>query len=102
MTAPARRIIISRRALRDLDAIWSYLAVRAVANIAGDVVAAILDSLESLAQMPGMGHRRDDVANRRYRFWTTKSYVIGYRFDATALRVVRVVHGSRNLARFFR
>lgn len=49
-----------------------------------------------------MGHRRMDVANASYRFWTVKSYVIGYKFDARSLRVSRVVHGSRNLAPLFR
>ena len=71
-------------------------------NTASNVVTALLDSLENLAKMPGMGHRRADVANVSYRFWTVKSYVIGYKFDGKALRVSRVVHGSRNLARLFR
>jgi plasmid stabilization system protein ParE len=65
------------------------------------VVAEVLDAVDKLAAMPGMGHRREDVRDARYRFWSVKSYVIAYRADAESLRVARVVHGHRDFRQVF-
>lgn len=97
-----RRVIISRRALKDLDQIWTYINGRAGPNVASDFVAEILAAVDQLAEMPGMGHARRDVSSRRYRFWSVKSYVVAYRPTARTLRLVRVVHGSRDFGRLFR
>ena len=98
---PARHVIISPEALADLEAIWAYIANEASAPTAGTLVADVLDAVEKLAEMPGMGHRRADVRDARYRFWSVKSYVIAYRADAQALRVARVVHGRRDFRALF-
>lgn len=99
---PARHIIISRAASKDLDLIWKYIAARASPTIAANVIREILDAVDLLADMPGIGHTRREVRNAAYRFGSVKSYVIGYSSDAQSLRVIRVVHGARNLGRFFR
>jgi plasmid stabilization system protein ParE len=98
----ARHVIISPEALADLEALWSYVSKEAGADIAGNFVTEILDAVEKLAVMPGMGHRRADVADQRYRFWSVKSYVIAYRADLQTLRVARVIHGHRDFRRLFR
>jgi plasmid stabilization system protein ParE len=97
-----RRVIFSRRALTDLDDIWTYLANEASPATAGRVIGDILDAVDRLAEIPGMGHERADVRDPAYRFWSVKGYVIGYRPDASALYVARVVHGRRNLGHLFR
>ena len=98
---PARHVIISPEALADLEAIWDYVARAASVTTASDFIADILSAIEKLADMPGMGHRRADVSDARYRFWSVKSYVIAYRPDAEALRVARVVHGHRDFRQLF-
>jgi plasmid stabilization system protein ParE len=98
---PARHVIISPDALADLEGIWDHIGREAGARIASDFVAEILDTIERLAEMPGMGHRRADVRHPAYRFWSVKSYVIAYRADAQSLRVARVVHGHRNFRPLF-
>lgn len=99
---PTRRVILSRRALTDLDDIWTYLAREASPATAHRVIGDILDAVDRLAEIPGMGHERADVRNPAYRFWSVKGYVIGYRPDARTLHVVRVVHGRRNIGPLFR
>lgn len=67
---PSRRVIITRRALRDLEAIWEYISDQAGNTVASNVIAALLEAMNQLADMPGMGHTRNDVTNPAYRFWS--------------------------------
>ena len=99
---PARHVILSPEALADLEAIWTYIETEASADTASRFIAEVLDAIEKLAEMPGMGHGRADVRDARYRFWAVKSYVIAYRADAEALRVARVIHGRRDFRSLFR
>ena len=96
-----RSILIQPQARTDIFEICQYIAERNTA--AADRVSRKLEeSIRGLASMPGKGHRRLDVKDKRYRFWSVYSYVIAYRYDDTTLTVVRVVHGRRNLRRLFR
>jgi len=88
-------------ALRDINDIWEYIAADSVAS-AERVVRAIDSALSLLADFPGIGHTRSDVDDPRYRFWSVYSYLIVYRHSDTVLTVVRIVHGSSDLARLFR
>ena len=51
--------------------------------------------------MPGMGHYREDLLDRRHRFWSVWSYLIAYRWQATPIQIIAVVHGARYLDLFF-
>ncbi|HEX8912491.1 MAG TPA: type II toxin-antitoxin system RelE/ParE family toxin [Humisphaera sp.] len=90
-----RKINVRPQARLDLLEIWHHIAADSVQN-ANLVTDRIETAIRNLAAMPGMGHERPDVDDPRYRFWSVSSYVIAYRFDATTLVVVRVVHGSRD------
>ncbi len=94
------RIIISRRASKDLDAIWEYIAQDGTPVVASKVISKILDSAELLKQMPGLGHRRPDLPEE-YRVWTVYKFLIIYHFDARALHIMRVVHGNQNIKQIF-
>jgi plasmid stabilization system protein ParE len=96
-----RRLTISLTARKELREIWTYLAIQASPGVADRVLAEIRDALDLLAEMPGMGHTRNDVRDPRYRFWNVKSYVIAYRFTARTLSVARVVHGRRDFRQLF-
>jgi plasmid stabilization system protein ParE len=97
---PKRRVVISRKAVIDLEAIESHLETVASRTVASRVIAEILDSLERLAEMPGMGHFRDDLA-ARYRVWRVFRFLITYRFDARVVYVTRVIHGHRDIPTAF-
>jgi plasmid stabilization system protein ParE len=64
-----KRFIVTPRARQDLSDIWDY--------IAGDNVQAadrVLDALESallkLAKNPGIGHWREELTDKRHRFFS--------------------------------
>jgi toxin ParE1/3/4 len=95
-----RRLLIQPQARLDLLEIWHHIAQDnlTAANRVGEKLDAAICSLVS---MPGMGHRRPDVKDARYRFWSVYSYVIAYRFDDANFTVVRVVPGSRDFRKLF-
>jgi plasmid stabilization system protein ParE len=53
-----------------------------------------------LAHFPGIGHYREELLGRKYRFWNFYSYVIVYVWEARPIQVISVVHGARDLAVF--
>jgi toxin ParE1/3/4 len=92
---------ISKRADKDLDDIWFYIAAQTGVDIADRIDREIHDAVERLAQWPGIGHQRADVPSGTYRFWSVYQYLIVYRMQGSTLIVVRVIHGSRDLRRIF-
>ncbi|HYO10087.1 MAG TPA: type II toxin-antitoxin system RelE/ParE family toxin [Tepidisphaeraceae bacterium] len=96
-----RQLLIRPQARLDLLQIWHYIAADNPGAAEG-VIERLESAMRGLAEMPGKGHRRSDVADVRYRFWSVFSYLIAYRYDAASLTVVRVVHGSRNVRGLFR
>jgi antitoxin ParD1/3/4/toxin ParE1/3/4 len=53
--------------------------------------------MRKLARTPGIGHFREDLADRRQRFFLVYSYLIVYRPETKPLHIVRVVHGARDV-----
>jgi len=96
-----REVIFSRTALKDLDAIWDHLSIAANLQVASAMNESILLEIDALADFPGIGHRRSDVRDERYRFWSIKSYVIAYRYTRNRLYIARVIHGARDFRRLF-
>lgn len=96
-----RRLIIAPIARDDLEQIWDFIARDSI-----DAADRVRDEIESamlqLAEMPGMGHHRQDVTDKNLRFWNVYSYLIAYRYTETELRVARVVSGYRDLKKMFR
>jgi len=55
-------------------------------------------ALRLLARMPGMGHRRRDLADERLRAWRVHRWLIVYRVDTDPLEIVRVLGGWQDLS----
>ena len=92
---------LSKRAERDLDDIWSYIAQddpRAADRVQDEIYAA----LALLGRHPRAGHTREDAGRANYRFWSVYSYLIVYRLHGRKVIVVRIVSGARDLRRLFR
>lgn len=81
-----KRYVLTPRAKRDVNDIWDYIASD---NI--EAADRVLDALESamvkLAKSPGIGHRRDALADERHRFWMVYSYLIVYRHETKPLQI---------------
>jgi plasmid stabilization system protein ParE len=95
-----RRFVLTPEARADLIEIWNYIAEDGI-DTADQVIARLRDGFTRLAETPAMGHRREDLADSRHRFWTVHSYVIAYRWETTPLQIIAVVHGARQLDAFF-
>jgi len=88
--------IIAPRALADLDDIWLYIAQDSI-SAADHVLDEIYAAIKEMAQMPGMGHTREDLTSRPLRFWPVYSYLIVYRAEADRIEIVRVLSGYRDI-----
>ncbi|MCG8309832.1 MAG: type II toxin-antitoxin system RelE/ParE family toxin, partial [Cytophagales bacterium] len=91
---------LSQEADRDLDEIFDYTEAefgfdRAVAYITQfDVI------FEKLLDNPKLGKGRDDI-KPGLRSFPKAEHIVFYRILKDRLRIVRVLHGSRDLPRFF-
>lgn len=97
---PRREFILTPEAREDLQELWNYIADDSIDN-ADHVLERLHHAFGQLAQTPGLGHCREDLADSRHRFWNVYSYVIAYRWETAPLQIVAVVHGARNLEAFF-
>ena len=95
------RYRLTPRAKSDLRTIWSYIALDNV-EAADRVEDAIYDACEFLAKAPLRGHSRADLTKLPVRFWTvvrSPKYVIVYDPADKPLKIIRILHGARNVAR---
>jgi plasmid stabilization system protein ParE len=54
--------------------------------------------MHRLAELPGLGHVRDDLADESLRVWTVRSYLVTYRPETRPLQIVRGLSGYRDIA----
>ena len=88
----------SRRALKDLDEIWDYIA-RDNPVMADRVLDKMEAKCEMLARQPLIGEARPDLAPN-LREVPVGNYVIFYRPLSDGIVVVRVLHVARSVATF--
>lgn len=89
---------LARAAERDLQEIKDFIARDSV-DAAARVLSRLERAFDELAEMPGLGHRRDDLTPEDFRFWSVFDYLIVYDPNASPLAVVRVLHGRRDVNR---
>lgn len=97
----SRKIAFSPAAMRDLLEIEAYLAREAGPRVAQAQSDRILEKAEALADLPTLGAQRDDLGEGR-RLAVAAPYVILYRETAGQVRVLRIVHGVRDLPTLLR
>lgn len=68
-------LIISPSALCDLDEIWFYIGQDDIME-ADRVTDEMYSAIQRLAEMPGIGHTREDLTGKDYRFWPVYTYLI--------------------------
>jgi len=66
-------------------------------HAADRVFDALEKALYKLSRNPGIGHLREELADRRPRFFLVYSYLIVYRFETKPLQVLRVLHAARDV-----
>jgi plasmid stabilization system protein ParE len=94
--------VFTRQAEEDLLGIWRYYVDVGGETTADRVIARIYSGCQKLSEMPGIGHYREDLLDKRHRFWCVRSYLIVYRWKVKPIQIIAVVYGARDLGAFFR
>ena len=91
-----KRFILTPRAKQDVNDIWDYIANDNI-EAADRVLDALDNAMIKLAKNPGIGHRRDELTDKRHRFLLVYSYLIVYRHETKPLQIIRVLHAARDV-----
>ena len=89
-------VVRTLRAQKDFVAIVEYLDEHSP-PAADRFVAAVEDKCRLLASFPELGRTRDEL-RRGLRSLAVRKYVIFYRVTATAVEILRILHGARDLS----
>jgi len=97
------RLIVKDRATQDLRQQANYILVNGNADVAAKFLSAAEVTFAQLAKTPGMGKATQLVGSRlgEIRQWRIKDfqdYLIFYRIQDATVEILRIFHGSRDLA----
>ena len=98
-------IHLTPNAIDDLDIAFEYLAERNP-TAAHKFNEAARKTLEQLAVLPGLGVTRQYdnpqiVDVRMFRMQDFRNYLIFYNATEDGIRVIRILHGARNVSKIF-
>jgi antitoxin ParD1/3/4/toxin ParE1/3/4 len=96
-----KEYVLSTGAELDLDEIWEYIALDNL-RAADRWIGKLFDALDTLAQNPGMGHKREDLTAYPILFWPVGAYLILYRVQSNRIEIVAVTQGARDVPSFLR
>src|SRR5262245_25575623 len=95
-----KRLVLSRSAARDLDAIDDYTLEQFGIDQAERLRKGFAEALQNLQRMPESGRERPDLSpperSLRSRL-VSKAFLIVYETAGDAVRVARVLHAARDL-----
>jgi toxin ParE1/3/4 len=94
------RFRFTAAASQDLREIVEYLAAEGSPEVARRFVQGLTERCQSLADMPGMGRRREELSPG-LRSVPEGNYVVFYRPAEDGVQIVRVLHGARDIERIF-
>lgn len=83
-------------ARRDILAIWDYIAADSGRG-AEAVLRRINRIVGDLAEHPALGRERPELGDGIRSFPAAGSYLVYYRYSATTLRVLRILHTARDV-----
>lgn len=73
-----KRFVLTPRAKQDVSDIWDYIADDNI-EAADRMLEALDSAMVRLAKNPGIGHWREELTDKRHRFFPVYSYLIVYR-----------------------
>ncbi len=94
------RFRFTSAASEDLHEIIEYLAGEGSPEVARRFVQGLSERCQSLADMPSIGRRREELSPG-LRSVPEGSYVVFYRPADDGVQIVRVLHGARDIERIF-
>jgi plasmid stabilization system protein ParE len=90
------KFVLTQLAAEDLNEIWGYLALDNL-EFADKVLSELESAMRNLSRSPGIGHFREDLADKRHKFFLVRSYLIVYQTETKPLRIIRVLHAARDV-----
>ena len=93
-------VIWSPEAEQDLLAIWNHVAREASPHVADEQLRCVDRACETLAEWPHSGRVRDELF-RGVRSIAVDRYVVFYRVRNSAIEIIRVLHGRRDVDGIF-
>ncbi len=93
------RVLLAIEASADLQAIWDYLAPRSATG-ARRTIDRIDARFQLLQQSPESGELRTDIRVDA-RQVIVQPYVVYYRLEPGVVRILRVIHGAREMPAAF-
>ena len=94
------RFELTDDAIADLEEIVDFVEFDANEERARVVLDALLHAMAMLADAPGIGHRRRDLAAEDVRFWSVFDWLIVYDWQSQPIVIVRIIHGRRGPSAF--
>ncbi len=91
---------LAKRAQQDMVGIHQRIA-RDNSRAADEFIGRLFDTLATIASQKYVGERRDDL-RRRLRIFSYDAYVICFIPMRNGVRILRVLHGSRDWSALFR
>ena len=91
------RIRLAPQARTDLDEIWLYIAQETGSDVhATRMIGAISDRFALLARFPFVGKSLEPAQRPNIRSFPVNKYVIFYSTRPGEIRILRVIHASRD------
>ncbi|MCR9182932.1 MAG: type II toxin-antitoxin system RelE/ParE family toxin [Flavobacteriaceae bacterium] len=91
--------VLSQKTEEDIEDIYNYGIYRFGKDQALDYLISLQSYLHILVKNPEVGKQRDEIKKGLYSF-PYASHIIFYRIFKNHIRIVRILHGSRDLKRF--
>lgn len=93
--------ILSQKAQQDIEAIYDFGLYKFGKDQAIEYLIALRSYFVLLSKNPDVGKQRNEIKEGLYSF-PHVSHLIFYRIFAKHIRIVRVLHGSRDLKKFLK
>jgi plasmid stabilization system protein ParE len=85
----------------DLDEIWLYVARESSTEYATLMITSITDRFALFAKFPYIGKSLESAQRPNVRIFSANNHVIFYSVKPSEIRILRVIHGSRDAQAVF-
>lgn len=96
------RIRLAHQARAGLDAIWLYISREMSSHaVATRVIGSIAGKFGLFARIPHIGKSLESDLRPNVRVFPVSNYVIFYSVKPTEIRILRIIHASRDAQAIF-
>ena len=95
------RYVLSRKTQEDIESIYEFGVQKFGQDQALNYLIGLRTYFQLLSENPNIGRKRNGIKSGLFSF-PYASHVIFYRIYRTHIRIVRVLHGSRDLMKLLK